>query len=175
MSNVNANCQNITSSETDAALQVASPNLLYIEPVAFVGVGATIGIDTPGEAVNFSEVGLDEEIAYVFIELPSQCLEWGGDAEGGNGGFGKPDVEALTGEGGDDGAGRTATGTGSGSGGGRAPTGTSASSSSRTAGPAAETSSNGASSNVLISSEDGRFAWAVAVLALVMSGFGMLL
>ncbi|PVH75693.1 hypothetical protein DL98DRAFT_592955 [Cadophora sp. DSE1049] len=129
VSDVNANCQNITSSETDASLQVAFPNLLYIQPLAYAGVGATLGVDVPGDGFEFSEVELDEELASVEFALPSQCLEWSVDAEGGG----------------------------------------------EFAGAAAETSSNGASSNVLISSEDKRLAWAVAVLVLVMSGFGMLL
>ncbi|KAH7372146.1 hypothetical protein BKA64DRAFT_750953 [Cadophora sp. MPI-SDFR-AT-0126] len=176
VSNVNAKCQNITSEEADAAPEVAFPNLLYIQPVAFAGVGATLGTDVSGDGFEFNEVDLKETLASVELQLPNQCLEWSTSSEGG-GTFGEPDVEALTG-GDSDTATSSATGTMKA---GSAPTSgpgvakTSSSSPNRTSGAAAESSSNGAVSNRLQISVEERTRWVVGMLTLGFMIVGFIL
>ena len=171
VSNVNANCQNITSSETDTTLQVAFPNLLSIQPIAFANVGATIGLDLSGDSFEFRDLELDEELANVDFALPNQCLEWSTSSDDG-GGFGAPDVEALTGGDSETGT-SSATGTAKGGAGGT-PTGTSRSSPTGTSGAAAETSSNGASNMSVMSNETG-LGWVVGLLTLVLVLIGAVL
>ncbi|KAK0105070.1 hypothetical protein ONS95_004566 [Cadophora gregata] len=153
VSNRNANCEEITSDETDAALRVPFPNLLFVNSTAFADIGGTIGYDIPGKGFDFKDAELDGEVEFA---LPSQCLEWSTSSEGG-GRFGKPDTEALTkGKADTDLATASTTGAAQGS--------------SPTSGSSSQRSSN-AAGNVLIVWNDMSIAY-IAMLTLVLAAFG---